>query len=190
MSNDKLTKIIGFAKEYYDSLDESHGINHGTRVARSAMLIHQREGGSPFIVEAGAWLHQFHDNLDDLKNGLNTLGLSQSENEALYHIVDVCRPKKIHNAKTLEAKIIYDADALECIGPHGNMRELFCNLCTRGIDLKQSISKTIEVENLFISTIQTETGKMLCHLLSDMTRKYWDLYNIQERLDDSILKMV
>lgn len=190
MVNKKLSDVKDFAKEFYDTLDEAHGIVHGSRVSKLAMLIHKIEGGDPFLVEAGAWLHQFHDNLEGLKVGLENIDISTSEREALYHIVEMCRPTKIQNARTVEAKVVYDADALEMIGPHGNIREIYCNLCVRKMALRQSISKTIEIENLFISTMQTETGKKICTLLSDRTKKFWSLYDILEQLDESILKMI
>lgn len=190
MSDYRLSRIIEFAKDFYRTLDEAHGVSHGERVAKISMLIQKSEGGDPFIVEAGAWLHQFHDNLDYLKNGLKSLELSKIEIERLYHIVEVCRPKKIKNAKSIEAKIVYDADGLECIGPHGNVRELFCNVCSRNIPLTVSIKKTIEVERLFISTMQTNTGKKLAMKLSDVSNIFWDMYSHQEKLDKLIYHLI
>ena len=76
MDSKSIFEIIEFAKQFYNTLDEAHGVNHGARVAKLAMLIQSQEGGDPFIVEAGAWLHQFHDNLDMLQNGLDDLKLS------------------------------------------------------------------------------------------------------------------
>jgi HD superfamily phosphodiesterase len=187
MNGNKISELIEFAKQFYNTLDDAHGVNHGSRVAKLAMLIQSQEGGDPFIVEAGAWLHQFHDNLDMLQNGLNNLNLPNDIKDNLFHIVEVCRPKKIQNAQTIEAKIVYDADGLECVGPHGNIRELLCNVRDRNIPLDKSIDNTIEVENLFISTLQTKTGKNVAKKLSELTNEFWLLYGVQEKLESSLL---
>ena len=187
MNNKNILELIEFAKQFYNTLDEAHGVNHGARVAKLAMLIQSQEGGDPFFVEAGAWLHQFHDNLDMLQKGLDDLRLPNNVKDNLFHIVEVCRPKKIQNAKSIEAKIVYDADGLECVGPHGNIRELLCNVRDRNIPLKQSINNTIEVENLFISTLQTKTGKNIATKLSKLTNEFWNMYGIQEKLESSLL---
>ena len=61
-----MEKIIEYSKVFYEKLDFAHNIEHGERVVKNAKLIQQKEGGNPFLVEAGAWLHQFHvrDNIE------------------------------------------------------------------------------------------------------------------------------
>lgn len=142
----------------YNSLDEAHNVSHGSRVAQLALMLQQQEGGDPSLVEAGAWLHQYHDNLDDLNELLNTV-VPPDAHKAVFHIVEVCRPNKIHLAQSIEAKIVYDADAMDLLGPFGTMREFYCNVKCRNKTFAKAIEDTIEVQRLFYSTLQTPSGK-------------------------------
>ena len=64
-----MEKIIEYSKTFYEKLDFAHNVEHGERVVKNAKLIQEKEGGNAFLVEAGAWLHQFHvsDNLEGVR---------------------------------------------------------------------------------------------------------------------------
>ncbi len=187
LDQETIAALRDFSKGLYDTLDDAHGVEHGARVVRLAALIQSREGGDPSIVEAGGWLHQFHDNLDELSEGLTAIRLDDATRRALFHVVEVCRPKKIHRADSIEAKIVYDADALEVLGPHGAVREVYCNTRFRGLAVAKAVASTIEVQELFVSTMQTETGRLLCDSAQAVANDFWGSYRQWEDLSPSLL---
>ena len=63
-----INQIIEFSERFYKSLDFAHNIEHGKRVVKNAKKIAEIEGGNLFLIEAGGWLHQFHDNIDEVNN--------------------------------------------------------------------------------------------------------------------------
>ena len=62
-----MEEIESFARTYYAKLDFAHNIRHGERVVKIAKKIMEKEGGESFLVEAGAWLHQLHDDIETLE---------------------------------------------------------------------------------------------------------------------------
>ena len=113
-----MKKIIDFSTRFYNTLDFAHNIEHGKRVVKNAKTIAKNEGGNLFLVEAGAWLHQFHNNIDEVNHFIKTLNIESELKERLYEIVK-CRPEFINESSLLESKIVYDADAIEVLSTYG-----------------------------------------------------------------------
>lgn len=176
-------KIITFSKDFYMKLDFAHNVEHGERVVHNALLINQFEGGDEFIVEMGAWLHQLHDNLEELNNFLNNLELDDKLKKELYQIVKLCRPRLIHDQASLEAKIVFDADAIEILGPYGVVREILCNYGVRKKGWDESIKDTIDVGKLFEEKIQTKTGLDIIKNDVELIRKFWEIYYTRYELN-------
>lgn len=182
-SKDSVVKeIISRVKEFYSDLDFAHDLEHGKRVVYFAKKINEKELGDPFLVEAGAWLHQYHDNLDDLQSLLNDLEISSTERDALFKIVELCRPNKITEEASIEAKIVFDADALELIGPYGTIRELLCNAVARNLPWDQATKSAQEVQNLFVEKLMTDTAKELAQNAHYITTQFWQVYNDWKKL--------
>ena len=175
-SEDSLSEIISKAQSFYQQLDPWHDLSHGKRVVKLALRINKGEGGDPFLVEAGAWLHQYHDHLTELEQLLSALGLPDSQKTALYEIVEQCRPLKISQNSSLEACIVFDADALELVGPSGVFREVLCNSVFRKMEPSQAIAAAREVQELFVAKIQTKTARSLAESAIRASDYFWDEY--------------
>jgi HD superfamily phosphodiesterase len=177
MSDEKLAPILHFAQNYYQRLDFAHNASHGARVVCLAKRIHSREGGDGFLVEAGAWLHQLHDDLDALEAFLGSLDLKARQTEKLFEIVRCCRPDRIGPSSSLEAKIVFDADALEVLGPYGTVRELLCNAVARGMSWQTSVASTRDVQQRFASRLMTSTARSLVAEALPITERFWNVYD-------------
>ena len=176
MDYDSIIKqIIEFSKEFYDSLDFAHNIEHGKRVVSNAKVIAQKEGGNLFLVEAGAWLHQFHNNLDKVNEFIKNLQISDYEKNKLYEIVK-CRPEYIEDKSLLESKIVYDADAIEVLSTYGMIREIICNAKCRNKEWQKSVEDTIKVQKRFKEKVQTKTAKEMIEKDLEIIETFWDLY--------------
>lgn len=163
--NMKLTQaqqkaIKEFAMTHYKSLDLVHGTWHMRKTVSNAKRLWEKEGGNWEIIEAGAYLHQFHDG-EKVADFLEKIKVHKGTAKEILHCVECAHPKQIHRAKTNEAKIVYDADKLQWRGISGFISELFCNIFTRKKSVFEAIRSAQKVEFDSFSTLQTETGKRL-----------------------------
>lgn len=170
---DCLHHIETMARLFYRQQDAFHNEQHGERVVAYALKINQTEQADPFLVEAGAWLHQYHDHLDELRNLLDKTGLSRSIKEQLYEIVRLCRPHLIRKDSPLSARIVFDADAMELMGARGIIRELSCNIRVRGMSEEQAIKATREVQQLFEEKMVTDTGRTMARNPIVTAKQFW-----------------
>lgn len=170
-----MKKIIEFSTQFYNSLDFAHNIEHGKRVVKNAKLIAETEGGDMFLIEAGAWLHQFHDKIDEVNNFIKTLNIDDEIKNKLYEIVK-CRPKYINEDALLESKIVYDADAIEVLSSYGMIREIICNAKCRNKEWEKSVEDTINVQKRFKEKLQTKTAKKMLEKDFEVIEEFWELY--------------
>jgi uncharacterized protein len=178
-----MEKIEHFARGYYAKLDFAHDIRHGERVVKIAKKIMETEGGKPFLVEAGAWLHQLHDDIETLKEFLSSLDIDDGIRKKLREIVASCKTHKIKQSSSLEAKIVFDSDGMEALGPYGSVRELLCNAQARNKVWDENVNATRQIQRMFEEKLMTKTARKLAEESMEITRKFWDCYDRWERLD-------
>lgn len=170
-----MNEIVEFSTKFYDSLDFAHNIEHGKRVVNNAKIIAESEGGDIFLIEAGAWLHQFHDKLEKVNAFIETLDIEAELKEKLYEIVR-CRPEFINDNSLLESKIVYDADAIEVLSTYGMVREIICNAKCRNKVWDKCIEDTIKVQKRFEEKLQTKTAKKMVSKDLEIINQFWNLY--------------
>ena len=141
MSGLKSIKLMNYKslllKEWKGQNDPSHDLAHIERVLRSALLISEQEGGSLDVIIPSVW---FHDLINLPKNHAERHKASEySANRAIellkeQGLEDDKILSEIHHAilahsfsagvesRTIEAKIVQDADRLDSLGCIGMMR--------------------------------------------------------------------
>ncbi len=169
--------IVRFARGYYARLDFAHDVEHGERVVRLAKRIAAEEGGDPFLIEAGAWLHQLHDDLGRLESFLSSLRVEESLRRRLFEIVGDCRPERIGRDSSLEARVVFDADALEVLGPYGSVRELLCNAKARGRSWADSVRDARDVQRRCRARLMTDTARRLAAEPIRVAERFWEVYD-------------
>ena len=170
-----MDKIIEFSTKFYNSLDFAHNMEHGKRVVKNAKEIAKMEGGDMFLVEAGAWLHQFHDKIEEVNGFIKSLDMNDEIKNKLYKIVK-CRPEYIDETPLLESKIVYDADAIEVLSAYGMIREIICNAKCRNKEWEKSVEDTIMVQQRFKEKLQTKTAKKMLEKDFEVIEEVWNLY--------------
>ncbi|MEK6849160.1 MAG: HD domain-containing protein [Nanoarchaeota archaeon] len=148
-------KIIGF----YARQDMFHGVHHLRRTMLLANKIMRKGECDRSIVIAGVLLHQLHDS-KKASVILSEVGISKKDAAAVIHCVACCHPMHISKVKTIEAKIVYDADKVQCCGWRGKLREFACNFFVRKKSLLASWQGAVQVENDSFAHLQTAEGKM------------------------------
>lgn len=136
MTNSQIIQIVSdLVKSKLEGEGSGHDWWHIFRVWNNAKLIAKSEKCNTFHVELGALLHdiadyKFHDGDEEIggkttKEILENLNLSKNDIDAVVHIVDNVSFKGEANQnkmKSLEGKIVQDADRLDALGAIGIAR--------------------------------------------------------------------
>ncbi|UOR12514.1 HD domain-containing protein [Halobacillus amylolyticus] len=126
-----LASIQNYVHEHFDNDPTGHDYYHMERVARWARLIAEREGADPFICEVAGWLHDIGDaklfaNPKEAKENVLCFLSEQGINEASCNQIKIAMEdvsfSKGTIPKTLEGKIVQDADRLDAVGAIGIAR--------------------------------------------------------------------
>jgi len=178
ITKQQIEQIENFCLEFYKKLDFAHNVEHMNRTINIAEFIAKKEGANPEIVRLGAMVHQFHDNVYMLREFLNKIDLYPAVINKLIEYTEF-RPFKDSSKKnaSLEAKVVFDADALQVLGPKGIIREITCNIKARDKPLNQSVQYAREVERKFYQSLQTETAKKLIERPHHLMKEFWEIYD-------------
>ncbi len=137
-----LTKVWEIADSYYPRHDWAHGRNHIERVLRMAKEIGKQENANLEIIELAAILHDIfenreaHSNIERFRHEiegsnearriLTKVGAAESTINGVCHCIESHRKRSgIIEPQTIEAKCLFDADKLDCIGAIGIIRSTF-----------------------------------------------------------------
>lgn len=127
-----LERIKSFSKKYLDKNDEMHDWCHALRVYRLSKKISKEEGGNPEVLAAASFLHDIGMWKDRKNHEEVSVELSKDilkdfdkvKRDNIIHCIRSHRFSKGRKPKTLEAKIIQDADKLDALGAMGISRAL------------------------------------------------------------------
>ena len=134
MNEQIIEQTVAYVRNELGEDATGHDWFHVDRVRRAALHIsHQEQAGDPFIIEMAALLHdipdeKLNDSVESGKNKLNyflkSIALPEEAQNAIVEIIDSISYKggSITELKTIEAKIVQDADRLDAIGAIGIAR--------------------------------------------------------------------
>ena len=130
-----LLDVYAEAQERFSLLNDlAHGWEHVQRVYRLALHIAQQEGADRFIVGVAALLHDLgrltHDetrhhadlSVIHARELLTRHQVPPDKQEAILHAIDAHSFSKGLQPRTLEARIVRDADRLDSLGAIGILR--------------------------------------------------------------------
>src|SRR5574344_891721 len=126
--------LENYVQETLKNDRSGHGYAHAERVRKTALALQKEEGGNPRIIGAAALVHDTIDSklfpdaekqIGLLKEELVFLNYSSSEINAILSII-THMSWHLHDQseKSLEAKIVIDADRLEALGAIGLVRTI------------------------------------------------------------------
>ena len=145
MADSIRTRVWEIADSYYFKRDWAHGRSHIERVLSTAVEIGKREGADLEIIELSAILHDIFAN-EEKRSGvegfrheveaskearkiLKTLGLADKTVDSVCHCIESHRKRTGRiQPQTVEAKCLFDADKLDCIGAIGIIRSAYLSL--------------------------------------------------------------
>lgn len=134
-------KLWQDAKGYYSEKDWAHGLNHVQRVLDNALRIGREEDADLDVVMAAVMLHDIYANKEEhsriegfkheiegakeARRILPELGFDNKFVEAVSHCIITHRKRRGPEPESIEAKCLFDADKLDCIGAIGVLRAAF-----------------------------------------------------------------
>jgi HD superfamily phosphodiesterase len=171
LSLEQIQKIESFAREVYTMLDDTHSQDHANKVEKLAIFLASKEGGNPEICRLGGLLHQYHpERASEVNSFLIQIHINDSIRRDLVHCVECVELETIHKARTIEAKIVFDADKLQTLGPYGFIREVVYRTRNNGITFMQAFEEARVLQERVIKNLQTKTARDLYDGVRDVTR--------------------
>jgi HD superfamily phosphodiesterase len=162
--------IEDFALKKYRSLDDTHGADHCEKTASLAVFLARAEGANEIIARMGAFLHQLHPEGAALVDEfLLSIDVPPNFRERIVHCVKCAEPTTIHAAKTIEAKVVFDADKLQTLGPYGLVREVVYLTRKKDIDFRVAFREAEILQKQMGPLLQTATGKSLYDKMKNLT---------------------
>lgn len=175
-SEDLLQKVVTVAQGFYSRKDRAHDLDHALRVKEWGRKLAAKEGADSLIIELSALLH------DIGRSGAVERTHAESSASLAVNILHkagcpedvVLRVKEAivshsreagYEPKTLEAKILYDADKLDFVGAIG-LGRLFTLAGVEGWPLVG--------ENSCESFFQEKIKGYQTHLFTDSAREYFE----------------
>lgn len=185
LSKKQKREIVNYAMKLYRSQDYGHGINHLRRTVRLAQVIAKKEGADMEITTFGAILHQFHDPAQ-VEGFLRSIGVRTDVSRRLVHCVESIDRKGVKHVRTIEAKIVFDADKLQVLGPLGLVRQLTFKVCANGGNYEEGIAEFESYQaDIIKNYLQTRTARRMVRGALDLTKyflnSYRDWFSIGQR---------
>lgn len=173
MTKQQLAQIKKFSRAYYKKTDQFHDWNHALLTAKYAFKLAEAYKDINYnILEASCYLHDIGRVIRDeghnfasaklAKPFLKKIGLTNEETNAILHAVSVHTLEEIDKAKTIEAKILFDADKIQILSVYGFIRVTFFVIYKR----KMKLDKAVEfmwkyVKTVWENYIQTSVAKKM-----------------------------
>ena len=129
-SQDNLRDIIQVAQGFYARKDRAHDLEHALRVREWGKKLAHEEGADTTVIELAAILHDIgRSGAVEKTHAESSAGLAMNILQKKGYSEDIVRQVKEaiishsreagHEPKTIEAKILYDADKLDFAGAIG-----------------------------------------------------------------------
>ncbi|MFC1885920.1 HD domain-containing protein [Thermodesulfobacteriota bacterium] len=127
-------QVKAIAEKMFDKSAGSHDWTHTLRVHRLSLRIGAFEHVDMEVLQIAVFLHDIGRSLQDASNGavchaekgaqiahdiIKDLPLSETQKKNIVHCVQTHRFRGENTPKTMEAKILFDADKLDSIGAVG-----------------------------------------------------------------------
>ena len=174
----QIEQIEAFSEAPYLELDDTHDLNHAKKTEKLSIYLAKHENGDVQICRLGALLHQYHpEGADKVESFLKTVDVDQSLSSLIVHCVRCVELDTIHEAKTIEAKIVFDADKLQTLGPYGLIREVVYRTRNKDITFVEAFEEARALQELVRMNLQTNTAKKIYDNMHRLTQDMIENFN-------------
>jgi len=193
MTGTQLKQIIAFCKPYYKATGRWHAWNHIHAVRKIACAIADAEfpQADKRIITAAATIHDMGRIIRDEGHAeesgklaepfLLAIGLPRQEVDAVLDAVVHHDVKKIDQAKTVEARIVFDADKVEILSAYGFMRVAFWLVEERKMELGEAVNFLWDYCGGFRQKLFSDFAKKTVEKDFELLEKLVGTFNAYER---------
>jgi len=185
-AQDHLKQVILVAQGFYARKDRAHDLEHALRVREWGKLLAKEEGADETVIELAALLHDIGRSGAVEKThaessaglAINILHKTGYSEEIVSRVRDAILAHSLeagHEPKSLEDKILYDADKLDFVGAIG-MGRLFTLGGVQGWPLVgENSCETFYVDKIcgYQNHIYTKAAKVYFEPLFLFTEDFW-----------------
>lgn len=168
LNNQIMKKIEKFALSKAKNNIILHRREHVHNVVKMCKILAKEEKADFRICKTAALLHDIEKNKkgDHAKLGADIsrkfLRCLKLDENIIEHICyAIYRHNKGLPNKTIESRVVHDADNLEAIGPSGFLRHFMWAVITKKMDFNQSIKDAVKEHEKFYNWLQTKTAKRI-----------------------------
>lgn len=193
-----LNKIENFAREKVKNLDFAHNWTHVERTVKLAKYISSREKANQNICTVAAYLHDIGQSIRYKDHNITSAKMAGiflkklKLNDDFIEKVQFCilchsTPYLLKQTKpvSIEAKVVYDADMLQCLGPFGILRVLTSYMINEKKPFKETyeLAKKIEFDT-FNKNLQTKTARKLVKNDYEYMKKFYEIHDKWDKLEN------
>ncbi|MFA6099004.1 MAG: HD domain-containing protein [Patescibacteria group bacterium] len=182
--NKKIEALV--KRAYKRNNDPYHDFGHAFFVSRMAVYIAKRERAKVDVCRIAGLLHDIAPKTRGMTHGEQSASLAKKYLERLKinnnFINEVCLAIRFHDsarrhlAKTLEGKIIFEADKLDCFGPVGLIRE-YGDLLKNGYSNDKALNSTLSYLKNYNPRYITKAGNKIKNELRRFNKHFLRLYS-------------
>lgn len=151
MTNQQLAQIKAFSKPFYRKTGKFHGWDHIKEVAKHALHLSKEYPQTNLnVLLSACFLHDIGRSIKDKNHArestriatpfLLKIKVDQQDIDAITHAILCHEYKEITSAKTIEARILFDADKLEILSVHGFLRTAFWLVEERNMEFSHAVN--------------------------------------------------
>ena len=169
LNDNILKKIERFAFDKVKNNDILHRTSHIERVVKNCSILARKEKADFKICKAAALLHDIgrskgsknHAETGEkmTKKFLKKLKLDENIIEQICYAV-LKHNKNLPN-KTIESKVVHDADNLDALGSFGFIRLIMDGSCIKEMNFNESIEYTLIEQKKFARWLQTKSARKI-----------------------------
>jgi uncharacterized protein len=170
LTEQQLEEIEKFAKRCLLKNDSWHRIPHTQQTVKLAMALAKKENADIEKCVVSAWLHDIakYQEKENKNHGDEGAKIAWPFLEGIgffmQDINDICYAIQKHNKsgykKTIESKIIWDADKLQAVGPYGLLR-IYGIYVAEGKDQEEAYRLSLREQKFYIKNFYTLTAKKI-----------------------------
>jgi uncharacterized protein len=195
ITKEQLEQIEKFARKHMANNDAWHNIEHVEQTVKAAKYLASKENADVNTCIIAAWLHDISKHKEQKNDHINH-GTDASKVAKQFllklgfdakDVDDICYVIYMHNktrvGKTVESKILWDADKLRCVGPYGLVTGV-SNFCYLGLLQEEAIIKTADEYGEYVfGQFRTTTAQNLEKKYMKLMDKFHQLYREVRDMD-------
>lgn len=187
ITREQLNRILSFSDKIHKNLDKAHNSEHIHKVVKYSRILAKKENANAVICEAAAYLHDTGYCVDARTHRshsekmaaklLKNIGVDKKTSDEIIHCIHCHDFDHIGEAKTIEAKVVHDADRLQLLGPYGFSRLFWYFTRVANIEPEEALKRSIALQNKATKFLRTKHARFIAKNLNKNMELFYNDIN-------------